>query len=255
MSWVLIGSARIDENGNIGGGVLGDQNGKECCIESWYLHSDGWVIIRAKDSVKRNKIADDMEYICNNDLIGYDQYKNMTLFDEAKKFGFDARKVDKPCATDCAKAVLVCVRYSGIECDVFYTGNEIDVLSKTGEFDIITEESVACSDRFLERGDILCTPIKGHTVVVVRTDGFMKTFYYTDSKTVDRYKVTAYALNLRLNPDTDSEVICTMSENDNVYALGICALTKDRVWLYVKYKDNYGFASTRYLERFPYEED
>ena len=255
MSWVLIGSARIDENGNIYGGVLGDQNGKEVCIESWYLHADGWVILRAKDSVKRNKIADDMEYICNNDLIGYDQSRNMSLFDMVKNDGFDARKVTKPCCTDCAKAVLVCVRYSGIECDVFYTGNEIEVLEKTGEFDVIRDEQVACTDRFLERGDILVTPHKGHTVVVVRTDGFMKVFYYTDSKVVDRYKVTAYALNLRMNPDTESEIICTMSENENVNALGICALNGDRVWLYVKYKDVYGFASTRYLERNPYEED
>lgn len=255
MSWVLVGSARIDENGNISGGVLGDQNGKECCIESWYLHADGWVIIRAKDSVKRNKIADDMEFICNNDLIGYSQTKNMSLFEEAKKYGFDASKVSVPCDTDCAKAVLVCVRYSGIECDVFYTGNEIDVLEKTGEFDIITEESIACSDRFLQRGDILCTPVKGHTVVVVRTDGFMKTFYYTDSRTVDSYRVSTRALNLRLNPDTDSEIICAMGEDDVVSALGICALTNDRIWLYVKYKDNYGFASTRYLERIQYEEN
>ena len=33
---VLIGSARIDENGRAHGGKAGDQNGKEVSTQNWY---------------------------------------------------------------------------------------------------------------------------------------------------------------------------------------------------------------------------
>lgn len=167
---VIIGSARIDENGNASGGRAGDNNGKEVSTQNWYLHNKGWVVIRAKSDAVRKKIAQDMQYACDNPCIGYDQSQNRTLFEIVKKLGYDCSKVHVDCETDCAQLVRVCVLYAGIKCDDFYTATEISVLSKTGAFDVLWDEKYCKHEDLLKAGDILCTPVKGHTVVVL-TDG------------------------------------------------------------------------------------
>ena len=88
MSNVRVGSARIDENGKVSGGVPGDQTGMEVAIEPWYLHKQGWVIIRAKDSQIAEKIAADMEMASKNDLIGYDQSTSWDLYDKVRQYGW-----------------------------------------------------------------------------------------------------------------------------------------------------------------------
>ena len=76
---VKIGSARYDEDHQLVNGIAGDQTGQEVATENWYLHNLGWVVLRAKDPVKAEKIAQDMEYACDNPNIGYDQHQNDTL--------------------------------------------------------------------------------------------------------------------------------------------------------------------------------
>lgn len=164
---VLIGSARIDENGNAHGGAAGDQTGYEVCTERWYKHSQGWVVIRAKNNNVRRWIADCMEYACANDKIGYDQYQRDTLFNEAMKVGFDVRKLTTKVECDCSSLVKTCVAYAGIMCGDFYTGNEVSVLKGTGHFDILTDIKYTTTDKNLMRGDILVTKTQGHTVVVL----------------------------------------------------------------------------------------
>lgn len=164
---VLIGSARHDENGKYSGGMAGDQTGDECSTQVWYLHSKGWVCIRAKDAGAREKIAQNMEYACANRHIGYDQGQNTTLYAAAKNVGFDCSKVVTDCETDCARLVRVCVLYAGISCADFYTGDEKSALQKTGDFEVLTDSKYTTSSDFLLRGDILVTKTKGHTVVVL----------------------------------------------------------------------------------------
>ena len=167
---VIIGSARHDENGRYHGGKAGDQTGDEVAKQPWYLHSKGWICIRAKEAEDREDIARDMEYIIENPNIGYDQDQNYTLYEAAKPYGFNASKVLTPCETDCARAVRVCVLYCGIPCADFYTGNEVEALRATGKFDILTDIKYTTTSNNLMRGDILVTKTKGHTVVVL-TDG------------------------------------------------------------------------------------
>lgn len=171
---VIVGSARGDEYGNATGGKAGDQKQTstsdykgEVSMQSYYVHSKGWVLIRAKDPKAREMIAKDMEYACANKLIGYDQSQNRTLYDVVKPLGFDCSKVKTACETDCAQLVRVCVRYAGIDCGDFYTVTEKDVLQKTGKFDIYTSAKYCKSSDYLLRGDILVTKTKGHTVVVL----------------------------------------------------------------------------------------
>ena len=175
---VIIGSARIDEYGNASGGKAGDQTGKEVCIQEYYPHKKGWRTIRAKDPADREAIAQDMEWACANDLIGYDQSQNQTLYNVAQYVGFNCSLVATPCETDCARLVRVCVLYAGIRVNDFYTVTEADELLATGAF----EEVFVPLPSGLLRGDILVTPVKGHTVVAL-TNGDGTTGKETDPTT------------------------------------------------------------------------
>ena len=60
---VLIGSARS----SYGNTSPGDQNGgREVSTEKYYVHSKGWVVLRAKDPEARERIAVAMEHACDN---------------------------------------------------------------------------------------------------------------------------------------------------------------------------------------------
>lgn len=164
---VLIGSARINEKGGINGGAAGDQTGREVAVEKWYLHSKGWVVIRAQDPDVREKIARNMQAICNNDNIGYCQAHRGTLTAAAKPYGYDASKVKAKVEVDCSEAVRNCVLYAGITVGSFSTSGEVATLRNTGKFDVLTDAKYCRSSDYLLRGDILVTKTKGHTVVVL----------------------------------------------------------------------------------------
>ena len=175
---VIIGSARIDENGNASGGKSGDQTGKEVCIQEYYTHKKGWRVIRAKDPAVREAIAQDMEWGCANDYIGYDQGQNQSLYELAQFVGFNLALIATPCETDCARLVRICVLYAGVRVNDFYTSTEADELLATGYF----EEVFVPLPSGLLRGDILVTPVKGHTVVAL-TNGDGTTGKETDTTT------------------------------------------------------------------------
>ena len=160
---VIIGSARIDENGHASGGQAGDQNGKEVSTQQYYLHEKGWNVLRAKEPQVREAIAQNMTWACANNNIGYDQGQNQTLYQTAKPVGFNCSLVGTPCETDCARLVRVCVLYAGVNVADFYTGNEKEALLATDAFDLV---NVKLPEELL-RGDILVTKTKGHTVVVL----------------------------------------------------------------------------------------
>lgn len=160
---IRLGSARIDENGNIHGGKAGDQTGREVMIEDYYRHSLGWVGLRAKDPGVREKIAYAMEAACANADIGYDQYQRNSLYVAASKVGFDPSRVKIKCETDCSALVRVCCAYAGIRVGDFNTTTQKKVLMETGKF----EEFHVVNKSSCIRGDILVTPRQGHTVVCV----------------------------------------------------------------------------------------
>lgn len=161
---VKIGHATIDENGKAHGGKAGDNNGKEVCYRNWYKHSKGWYVLRAKDAATAEKIAKCMEMACDNNNVGYNQYKRNTLYNAAAKVGFDVSKVGTKVETDCSALVRVCLAYAGIKVSDFTTSNEKKILLATGLF---TELNIGGSSDYLKRGDILATKTKGHTVVVL----------------------------------------------------------------------------------------
>ncbi len=166
---VKIGSARIDENGRAKGGKAGDQTGREVSTQSWYRHAKGWRVFRAKDPAVAAKIAQDMQWACDNSHIGYDQGQRLTLYDVSKPLGFNCHLVKTKCETDCSALVRVCCAFAGITglpAD-FRTTNEPKNLIKTGAFTELTGEKYTKRSDYLKAGDILCTASQGHTVVVL----------------------------------------------------------------------------------------
>lgn len=172
---VYVGSARSDERGKANGGKAGDQTGKEVSKQKWYKHSKGWRVLRCKIPEMRNFIAEAMEWALENDLIGYDQYQRLTLYNLVKAFNFDPRKASAACETDCSALVRVCILYAlrktgrNTEIDDFITSNEASVLLKTGLFEELTGSKYTSKSDYLMRGDILVTKTKGHTVVVLNS--------------------------------------------------------------------------------------
>lgn len=169
---VLIGSARISENGTIDGKPGDQYNGFEVSTQNWYKRTDGknWVVLRCKEAKKRELIARCMELACKTNLIGYSQPTRLTLYNAVKPYGFDIEKLNKPVNTDCSGLVRVCCNYAGINVGNFTTYNEVSVLKATGEFEVYTDAAHCASENLLLRGDILVTDVKGHTAVVL-SDG------------------------------------------------------------------------------------
>lgn len=165
-SKIILGGAHIDERGQAHGGDAGDQTKKEVCEKSFYVHKLGWRVFRAKTKAKRTLIANAMRAACANDHIGYDQYARDTLYNEAAKHGFNPQLVEKNVETDCSALVRVCCAYAGIRLENFRTWNEPDTLLKSGQF-----VEIEFSTNALTVGDILCTPVAGHTEIVVYAEG------------------------------------------------------------------------------------
>lgn len=165
---VVIGSARIDENGKAYGGSPGDQTGKEVSIQNWYKHSKGWRVFRANSSEHAQRIALEMANACNNAHIGYDQWNRNTLFAEAEKVGFDLSKVSNPCETDCSALVRVCIAAIGYTLPSNTNTQNLPArLLSSGMFAELTGAEYTDQSDNLQTGDILCTATKGHVVVVI----------------------------------------------------------------------------------------
>lgn len=238
---VLVGSARINEIGDVVGGKPGDQTGQEVRIEPWYMHRSGWVVIRANDPNVREKLAQDMEWACENDNIGYGwENDSQDLYNLGKKCGFDARKIAVPCYTNCAKLVRFCILYSGIWVEDFYTGSEIDIIAKTGKFTVIRDPLVCDGTEYLMRGDILCTPVKGHTAIVMNDGELAK--YKT-------YKATGN-LYLRIGPGTSYPVVKDDDNGDVVITIGSYVNVHEVTtngWAKCTYEGKDGYGSLKYL--------
>lgn len=164
---VKIGSARIDENGKACGGKAGDQTGRELSTQNWYKHAKGWRVFRAKDPAVAEKIAEDMQWACDNRHIGYDQGQRLTLYNVAKPLGFNCREVTTNCETDCSALVRVCCAYAGVTLPNFRTPTEPRALLDSGAFTELTGAKYTDGSAYLRRGDILVTRTQGHTVVVL----------------------------------------------------------------------------------------
>ena len=168
---IKIGSARVDERGTYSNGQPGDQKQVstpdykgEVSEQSFYVHSKGWIIIRAKNAQHAIDIAKNMKTACNNQNIGYSQSDRLGVV----RKGVNAVN---PTNCDCSSLVRECVKEAtGKDPGNFTTANEPSKLVATGLFDRYEYND----GNILYTGDILCTKVKGHTVVVTEGEARIK---------------------------------------------------------------------------------
>lgn len=222
MADVMVGSARIDENGNATGGEAGSQSSKEVSTQKWYLHSKGWDVLRFKDPSAAQKAAEAMQAACDSKYVGYDQHQRDTLLKAAKPLGYDISKVTTPCECDCSSLIRVCLAYAvgrdvvaETTSDRFSTRNLVDVLLKTGLFVQLTGAEYTDSKDRLGVGDILNTRTQGHVVMVLnegdKYDG--KTQIAPDPNMLT---VKGYRWNVRTGPGTDYDSVGKLDDGDQV---------------------------------------
>lgn len=217
---VIIGSARIDERGKAYGGKAGDQTGREVSKQEFYIHPKGWIVARLIDPVAAEKNAACMDYACDNDNIGYDQWERLGVW----KNGTHSKK---PTEADCSALVRTCIfEATGVDVGDIRTITMEKALTKSGLFQPLKQYKKGMK---LYDGDVLFTghlgnPVSGHTVIVVkgykRKSGPTTTTTPTtvEEKPVEQPVVTApkyqegkiytlqVELNIRTGPGTDYSI-------------------------------------------------
>ena len=177
---IVIGSARIDENGKAAGGVAGDGKQKgtpdysgEVSLQDFYVSSKGWYVLRPKEDSVANDMACLIKIACNNPCIGYDQNQRLDIL----KHGVYTQ-VKTEC--DCSSLVrAIIIEATGKDPGNFITSNEADKLEATGLFDKRVKYT---SGMKLYEGDVLVTCTKGHTVIVC--EGYKRTSNLTNNDKV-----------------------------------------------------------------------
>lgn len=260
---VKIAHAIMNENGELKGGKKGDQTGKEIRIDNYYIHKKGWVVIRPIDPNDAETIARTMESICANDNFGYGQEYSLSGFTESQKVNFDPSKVKVKCGVDCSMSVRIACYAAGIEVERFRTVNQVKVLEATGKFKILTSKKYCESSKYLKRGDILVTKVKGHTVVVLTNGSAVKEQLKAKS-TYNKSKVkpaknknkslvgsfiTTSELNLRYGAGKNNTKIITMPKGVVVKCNGYYNMVSKTKWLLVEYKGYTGYCSKKYLKK------
>lgn len=165
MAKIIIGSARMGENGSVTGGKAGDQKQKsaedysgEVSMQNFYLHKKGWYIMRWKDAVYAEECAKAMHRACNNPNIGYDQNQRTGIL----KAGTNTTTKTE---CDCSALVRQCVKEAAaVDPGNFTTSTEVTILKATGLFQAPIKYR---SGTPIYNGDILVTCSKGHTAVVI----------------------------------------------------------------------------------------
>ena len=165
MAKIIIGSARLGENGRTTGGKAGDQKQTntddykgEVSMQNFYLHKKGWYIMRLKDAAYAEECAKAMYIACNNPNIGYDQNQRTGIL----KHG---TRTQTKTECDCSALVRQCIKEATlVDPGNFTTSTEVTILKATGLFQPVIKYKTGTP---LYNGDILITCVKGHTAVVI----------------------------------------------------------------------------------------
>lgn len=230
---VVIGSARCDERKKYSGGKKGDQTQPsvddykgEVSMQKFYIHSKGWIIIRAKSPGVAVRISQAMQRACNNVRVGYSQSDRYAIL-----YVGTATKKDTNC--DCSTLIRQCVKEAtGKDPGDFTTANEVDKLLATKLFDKVE----FTSEKDLYTGDILVTETKGHTAAVVNGKARLAKHIQLNYKLNNYYTVVTTALNVRLSP-VDGKVITALKKGDNILCKGLRRVG-DAIWMCIGKDEN-----------------
>lgn len=167
----MISNSGSNENGKVYGGKPGDQTGREWQIRTWY--SRPWkCVLHHPDAKVRALIAEYAEQAAKNNLIGYNQLKRLTFWEQLKKSGYDPAKITTACDADCSAGVCGIVKAVGYTLgneklkavsEKLVTSQMRSALKKAG-FTVYTASKYLTSDKYLARGDILLND-EHHTAI------------------------------------------------------------------------------------------
>ena len=173
MATIYVGSARIGENGKSTGGKVGDQKQTstpdykgEVSMQTLASFVSGrkLYILRPKQAIHAQKLAQAMKTACNNPNLGYDQNGRLGVI----TYGVDATTKTE---CDCSSLVRACIKKAtGTDVGNFTTANEVAMLVQSGLFD---KAIVYGSATKVYEGDVFVTQTKGHTGIC--TDGYSRT--------------------------------------------------------------------------------
>ncbi len=186
MGKIIIGSARIDEKGNLSGGKKGDQKqttvpdyAGEVSLQNFYNHKKGWFVMRPKSRDVASKLGVAMMTACNNSNIGYNQNNRLDIIKKG------VRTTSKS-ECDCSSLVRACIiEAAGKDVGNFTTSTECTILSASGLFEA---KKAYKNGMELLTGDILVTKTKGHTVIVVQGNDYVVTEEKQPDDCYPRYK-------------------------------------------------------------------
>lgn len=158
--------AAIDEHGNARGGQKGDQTGREVHTGPWYDFGQN-CIIRPKNKDLADKLATVMEALANNDAVGYDQSKRLTLYRELAALDFNYKKLKTKCATDCSAMVAASLNVCGVKVSPnLWTGNLWACVKPSGKFTRLSDTYYLRTGDYLKRGDIILNE-QTHVIVAL----------------------------------------------------------------------------------------
>ena len=250
---VKIAHARYSEHKSKYGSA-GDQTRGEVAITEWY--NAGWTtVLRPINASVRESIANAAEAGCKNDNIGYSQASGVngrtSLFNLAKKCGFNLTKVAKKCNCDCSSFVAVCVNAARISVSKdMYTGNEVSLLMKTGAFLQLNTEKYTKSDKYLLRGDILHK--NGHTAMVIESRSYddLQPAEHFNKSIAGTYKAIT-AVYMRYGAGKEYSIKTVIPKGAQVTNYGYYNTVEGNKWLLTEYQNNgktyTGYVSGKYL--------
>ena len=256
---VRIGHAVHGEKGGLKGNKAGDYKGREVYIENWnYSMLSGsryhWkYVFRAKDHDLAEGIARNMEAICKNNRIGYDQNSpdSTSLYDKAEEKGWDISAVNSWCETTCSNAVSVCLNAEGVDVPKNWNTSRMRKdLVDTGMFECIKAKAYVKSSDKLVEGDILLNPGHHTAVVVESSNPFTYTLRYTktDGKTAKVFiEEDTY---IQINPNNSTEPMRVLMD-DNMELTEEDAYLRDHILEGWVRTDSTTFTARYKAERLP----
>ena len=156
---IRIGQASCGESG-IAEQKPGDQTGRELNFAEWY-HGTWLAVLRCCDERQAEGAARACEAAVRNKNIGYCQSHRNTLFDAAKRAGWDMAAISERVETDCSALMFCCMAHRN-SCTTYCMMYD---WPKTGRFERLTDIEYVRSQAFLRRGDVLVS--SGHAVMVL----------------------------------------------------------------------------------------
>ena len=261
---VLVGHASASEYGTIDG-KDGDQTKREVRLDKWY--KGGWhYVLRPKTKALAEKSAQACEAACNNNNIGYSQYRRNTLYTEALQVGMDLSKIKNPCCCDCSSLQHVCAIAGGARLSYGSNGLTTSTMVKafvaSGNYEKMSATKYLTSDKYLMRGDILVKE-GSHTLMILEdgeaikktttttstnTTSVKKEYAKNKSEKYDKSYTTTSDLNLRAGAGTSKDKVTVIPKGAKVRCYGYYTNVGNTAWLYVVYGKYKGFCSSKYLK-------